>query len=231
MVTELSGMEGHLDPVVAVRERLVDGVRDHLVDEMVEPARAGRADVHPGPKPDRLEAFENSDVLCGVVGCVIGFGHEKSPANSHLAGREQCIRKRGRSGFARGSPQRLSRRSRGARRPRSERRRRRLPRRPREPPPEPSAGSRRSARPPGPGSGPARIEASAERPSPSVAASRSRIELASIPSWNAQTASLACTTSTPSRPIRAGHARLAFSAPTAAGQAATIAFRLPAAVG
>ena len=185
----------------------------------------------PGRSRTGSRPFENGDVLCGVVGCVISFGHEKSPANSHLAGREQCIRKRGRSGFARGSPQRLSRRSRGARRPRSERRRRHLPRRPRERPPEAPAGSRGSATASRPGIGPGTNRSFGGVAAPSVAASRSRIELASIPSWNAQTASLACTTSTPSRPIRAGQARLAFSAPTAAGQAATIAFRLPAAVG
>ena len=76
------GMEGDLDAVVATLEGLVDGVVDHLVDEVMEAAEAGRADVHPRPEPDRLEAFEDGDVLCGVV-C---FGHEKSPANSLFAG-------------------------------------------------------------------------------------------------------------------------------------------------
>ena len=48
-------------------ERLVDGVVDHLVDEVVEAARAGRADVHAGSLADRLEALEDGDVL-GAVG-------------------------------------------------------------------------------------------------------------------------------------------------------------------
>ena len=41
-------VDGHLDEVVAVGERLVDGVVDHLVDEVMEAARARRPDVHPG---------------------------------------------------------------------------------------------------------------------------------------------------------------------------------------
>ena len=47
-------------------DRLVDHV-DHLVYEVVQPARSGRADVHPGALSHRLEAFEDGDVL-GAVG-------------------------------------------------------------------------------------------------------------------------------------------------------------------
>src|SRR5438270_8142084 len=85
-------MEGDLDPVVPPRERLVDRIVDHLVDEMVEPPEPGRADVHARPQPDRLEALEDSDVLC-----VIGrLGHEKSPANPRIAGTPKYIRPDGR---------------------------------------------------------------------------------------------------------------------------------------
>ena len=42
------GVDRDVDQVVASCERLVDGVVDDLVDEVVEPTRAGRADVHPG---------------------------------------------------------------------------------------------------------------------------------------------------------------------------------------
>jgi hypothetical protein len=75
-------MDRDLDQVVAARHGLVDGVRDHLPDEVMEAADACRADVHPGPEPDRLEAFEDRDVLCGV-GCL---SHEKSPAICGIAG-------------------------------------------------------------------------------------------------------------------------------------------------
>ena len=50
--------------VVAVAgQRLVDRVVDHLVDEVVQPAGTGRADVHARPAPDRLQALEDGDVL------------------------------------------------------------------------------------------------------------------------------------------------------------------------
>ena len=45
---------------------LVDGVVDDFVDEMVEPALVGAADVHAGPAAHRLEALEHLD----VAGCV-----------------------------------------------------------------------------------------------------------------------------------------------------------------
>ena len=65
-------MNGHRDEIVPSREGLVDGVIDHFVDEVV--VRSRRPDVHPGAESDRLKAFEDSDVLCGV-GC---FCHQKA---------------------------------------------------------------------------------------------------------------------------------------------------------
>ena len=92
-MTELSGWSVDLDAVVAAGERLVDGVVDDLVDEVVEAARAGRADVHAGPQPDRLEALEDRDVLCGVS----GFSHqEKALQIARFAGIIKCIRNGGR---------------------------------------------------------------------------------------------------------------------------------------
>ena len=96
-------MDRDVDEVVSSGERLVDGVVDHLVDEVMQAARARRPDVHPGPQTDRLEALEDGDVFCGV-GC---FGHQKSPANSHIAGPGKCIRTRGRTGPSAGSLERL----------------------------------------------------------------------------------------------------------------------------
>jgi hypothetical protein len=61
------GMDGDVDEIVAAGERLVDGVVDDLVDEVVEAPGTGGADVHPGAEPDRLEAFQDRDVLCGVI--------------------------------------------------------------------------------------------------------------------------------------------------------------------
>src|SRR6478672_3711795 len=98
-------MQRHVDLVVATRERLVDAVVDHLVDEMVEAAGARRTDVHARPEPDRLEPFEDSNVLCGVG----DFSHEKSPAKSLLAGTPNSTRTSGRQPPLRGSKQLLLR--------------------------------------------------------------------------------------------------------------------------
>ena len=56
----LVGVPGH---------RLVDGVVDDLVDQVVQPSLAGGADVHAGALADRVEALEDLDVS-GVVGQV-----------------------------------------------------------------------------------------------------------------------------------------------------------------
>ena len=47
-------------------DRLVDGVVDDFVDQMVEASRTGGADVHAGAFADRLKALEDLDIL-GVV--------------------------------------------------------------------------------------------------------------------------------------------------------------------
>jgi hypothetical protein len=55
--------------VALAREGLVDRVVDDLVDQVVEAARTGRADVHAGPLAYGLETLEDRDVL-GPVGPV-----------------------------------------------------------------------------------------------------------------------------------------------------------------
>ncbi len=58
-----------LDLVGLAGERLVDGVVDDLVDQVVQAAGAGRADVHARALAHGLEALEDGDVL-GVVAAV-----------------------------------------------------------------------------------------------------------------------------------------------------------------
>ena len=61
------GEDRHLDVVAVAGERLVDGVVDDLVDEVVQTARTGRPDVHAGPLAHRFETFENLDGIGAVT--------------------------------------------------------------------------------------------------------------------------------------------------------------------
>ena len=210
-------MDRDLDAVVVARERLVDGVVDHLVDEVVEAARARRADVHPGPQPDRLEALEDRDVLCGsrLVSVI-----KKALQISHFAGEMKCIRNRRPDRPARGSPRRLSRPFAAAPRPRSARPARR-------PRPVVCAGLRlgcagsaarfaraRAASGSDPSAGGVRSPRSSGAARGSSAALR--------PSSNAHVAESACRRAACRRgAIRAGHALRAIVSPTAAGHART----------
>ena len=65
------GVEGELDLVAVAGERLVDRVVDHLVDEVVKAARAGRADVHPGALAHRVEPAQDGDLARRVA--VVAF--------------------------------------------------------------------------------------------------------------------------------------------------------------
>ena len=56
------GLQRHLDVGRMAGQRLVDGVVDRLVDQMVQAALTGGADVHAGSLANRLEPFENLDV-------------------------------------------------------------------------------------------------------------------------------------------------------------------------
>ena len=60
------GQDRDVDVVAVAGERLVDGVVDDLVDEVVEAARTGRSDVHARPLANRFEALENLDVISAV---------------------------------------------------------------------------------------------------------------------------------------------------------------------
>ena len=53
------GEQGDVDVVGVPGQRLVDGVVDDLVDEVVQPALTGGTDVHAGPFADGVEALKN----------------------------------------------------------------------------------------------------------------------------------------------------------------------------
>ena len=61
-------VDRHVDVVAVAGERLIDGVVDDLVDEMVQTALARAADVHARAHADGLEPLEDLDLLGAVVG-------------------------------------------------------------------------------------------------------------------------------------------------------------------
>src|SRR5215207_937108 len=77
-------VEGDRDLLGVARDRLVHGVVHNLVDEMVEAAGAGGADVHAGSLADGLEALEDGDVLRAIRPASLALGAIRSPG---LAGR------------------------------------------------------------------------------------------------------------------------------------------------
>src|SRR5439155_19659709 len=80
-------VEGDDDARAVSRQGLVDGVVDHLVDQVVEAGRAGRADVHARTPPNVLPALEDLDLLCGVRHIrAKGFG----PAGRFRQGFSDC---------------------------------------------------------------------------------------------------------------------------------------------
>ena len=71
-------VDDDVDPRRVARHRLVDRVVHDFVDEVVQPARRGRSDVHPRPLANRFEPLQNLDVL-GAVGLFLldhCFRHE-----------------------------------------------------------------------------------------------------------------------------------------------------------
>ena len=63
-----------VDVLAEAGQRLVDRVVDDFVDEVVQPGRPGRPDVHRRPLPDGLEAFEDLDFVGAVV---VGTGRTR----------------------------------------------------------------------------------------------------------------------------------------------------------
>ena len=56
-----------VDLIAEAGQRLVDGVVDDFVDEMVQARRTGRPDVHGRPLADRLEPFEDLDLVGRII--------------------------------------------------------------------------------------------------------------------------------------------------------------------
>ena len=59
-------LDGHVDFGGITGERLIHGVINDLVDQMVQTALGGRADVHAGAFTNRLQTFQHGDIGCTV---------------------------------------------------------------------------------------------------------------------------------------------------------------------
>ena len=70
-----------VDLIAVPGQRLVDGVVDDFVHEMVQPGRPGRSDVHRRPLPDGFEPFEDLDLVRAVL-CRSSCPHAAHPRRS-----------------------------------------------------------------------------------------------------------------------------------------------------
>ena len=59
-------IDRHIDIGAVACERFVDGVVDHLIDQMMETFFADVADVHGGTLAYGLQSFEHLDIRCGI---------------------------------------------------------------------------------------------------------------------------------------------------------------------
>ena len=87
-------VDGDEDLVGVAGHRFVDGVVDDLVHEVMQPARAGGADVHARPLADRLESFEYLDVAGVVVVAAALLGCQRASDRGRAAARpawSQCF--------------------------------------------------------------------------------------------------------------------------------------------
>ncbi len=79
-------VDDDLDLVGLAGEGLVDGVVDDLVDQVMEAAGAGRADVHARALADRLETLQDGDVLSVVAAVALAGGAGVALGAIRLAG-------------------------------------------------------------------------------------------------------------------------------------------------
>ena len=82
-----------LDGIAETGHRLVDAVVDHLVDQVVQAALVGGADVHAGAAADRLPAVQHVDVRGVVITGAITLrfsGHRHASAVSIRGYRSGC---------------------------------------------------------------------------------------------------------------------------------------------
>ena len=77
---DVAGLDGHFNMGAVPGQRLVDGVIDDLVDQMMQAGRPGGADIHAGTLAHSLQTLEDLDLrtAVGMVGSrlAVGFGDD-----------------------------------------------------------------------------------------------------------------------------------------------------------
>ena len=63
-------VDDDIDLFAVAGQRLVHGVVHHLVDQVMQPHLAGRADVHGRAQAHRLQTFQDLDVFAGIVAVI-----------------------------------------------------------------------------------------------------------------------------------------------------------------
>ena len=90
---ESVGAQFHFDEGGMARQRLVHGIVDDLGEQMVQRLFVGAADIHAGPAPYRLEAFQHLDIGRGVAGFRAGSarGDLEGAAAFRFRGPEEVV--------------------------------------------------------------------------------------------------------------------------------------------
>ena len=72
--------QGQVDSGAVAGHSLVHGVVEDFVDEVVQAALVGAADIHTGPDADGFQSFQDLDVFGGIFGGRFGQGRGRAAA-------------------------------------------------------------------------------------------------------------------------------------------------------
>ena len=59
--------QGYINLCAETSERFVNGIVDNLIDQVMQAAYIGRADIHARTLPDSFEAFKNLDLIFSII--------------------------------------------------------------------------------------------------------------------------------------------------------------------
>ena len=84
-------VEGHVDLGAESCKRLIDGIIDDLVDEVVQALGTRRTDVHARALADVFQTLEDLDVLCAIAGFLLSHHSPNTQEAHHTARFHHCI--------------------------------------------------------------------------------------------------------------------------------------------